>query len=223
MGARHHTGGTCRCAAAVIVHVGDGERCAWRRVVLRVDHEAAVIVEVEAEAVRDSVLTASGRLNPEHFGLPIFPPLPDDIEERVKYSNSKWDTQYGAEGRKRSIYIYQQRTLNMPFLQAFDSLVCDESRPRRRHSVTPLQALAMYNGSFVSGEALQFAKRLQKEAGSDPAAQINLAFRIAFARMPSSEETSQLTNLISESESPEAGLAGVCRVLLNSNEFVHVD
>ena len=178
---------------------------------------------LEAEAVRDSVLTASGRLNTEHFGLPIFPPLPDDIEERVKYSNSKWDTQHGPEGRKRSIYIYQQRTLNMPFLQAFDSLVCDESRPRRRHSVTPLQALAMYNGNFVSGEAVHFAKRLQKEAGSDPAEQIDLAFQIALSRKPTNDETSQLTKLISQSESPEAGLAGVCRVLLNSNEFVYVD
>lgn len=178
---------------------------------------------LEAEAVRDSVLTASGRLNPEQFGLPIFPPLPDGIEERVKYSNSKWDTQYGPEGRKRSIYIYQQRTLNMPFLQAFDSLVCDESRPRRRHSVTPLQALAMYNGDFVSGEALHFAERLQKEAGSDPAAQIDLAFRIAFARKPTDDEAAQLTTLISQTESPEAGLTGICRVLLNSNEFVYVD
>ncbi len=68
---------------------------------------------LEAEAVRDSVLSFSGRLNPEHYGLPIFPPLPDDIEERVKYTNTKWDTQHGPDGRKRSIYIYQQRTLSL--------------------------------------------------------------------------------------------------------------
>ena len=76
---------------------------------------------LDAEAIRDSVLTASGRLNNELYGLPIFPPLPGDIAETVKYSENKWDTQVGHEGRKRSIYIYQQRTLNMPFMQAFDS------------------------------------------------------------------------------------------------------
>lgn len=170
--------------------------------------------------MRDSVLTASGRLNPEQFGLPIFPPLPGDIEQRVKYSTSKWDTQRGPEGRKRSIYIYQQRTLNMPFMQSFDALVCDESRPRRRHSVTPLQALAMYNGSFVSEEATHFAARVQKEAGDDITKQIERTFQIAFSRPPSSDE---LAELIILADAQESGLAAVCRVLLNSNEFIYVD
>ena len=178
---------------------------------------------LEAEAVRDNVLTASGRLNPEQFGLPIFPPLPNGIEERVKYDSSKWDTQYGPEGRKRSIYIYQQRTLMMPFLQAFDSLVCDESRPRRRHSVTPLQALAMYNGDFVSSEAKHFAKRVRDQVGDGPEAQIHCAFQISLARPPSVEEVAQMKKLATGSESPEKGLIGVCRVLLNSNEFMYVD
>ena len=175
---------------------------------------------LEAEAVRDSVFAVSGRLNPDKFGLPIFPPLPDDIEERVKYSNSKWDTQDGPEGRKRSIYIYQQRTLTMPFLQSFDALVCDESRPRRRHSVTPLQALAMYNGKFVSEEAKHFAERVTNEAGSDVAKQIERAFQIALCRRPSREESDQMRMLIN---SDESNLVGVCRVLLNSNEFVYID
>jgi hypothetical protein len=175
---------------------------------------------LEAEAVRDSVLAASGRLNPEQFGLPIFPPLPDDIEQRVKYSASKWDTQRGPEGRKRSIYIYQQRTLTMPFMQSFDALVCDESRPRRRHSVTPLQALAMYNGNLVSDEATHFAARVYKEAGGDITNQIEYAFQIALSRPPSSDELATLRTLVDANES---GLASVCRVLLNSNEFVYVD
>lgn len=178
---------------------------------------------LEAEAVRDSVLAASGRLNPEQFGLPIFPPLPDDIEELVKYTTSKWMTQTGPQGRKRSIYIYQQRTLTMPFLQAFDSLVCDESRPRRRHSVTPLQALAMYNGEFVSTEARHFAARLKREAGDDVDKQIDLAFRIALARQPDTGEAAAMKQLIARCESPDAGLVGLCRVLFNSNEFVYVD
>lgn len=174
---------------------------------------------LEAEAVRDAVLSASGRLNPEQFGLPIFPPLPDDIEERVKYSDNKWNTQFGPEGRKRSIYIYQQRSLTMPFLQTFDALVCDESRPRRRHSVTPLQALAMYNGNFVAEEAKYFAARVRTEAGESVTAQIRRAFEIAVAR----NATAQEINVLSRVANGESGLVGVCRVLLNSSEFVYVD
>ena len=45
----------------------------------------------------------------------------------------------------------------MPFLQAFDGLVCEDSMPRRALSVTPLQALEMYNGQLVEDEAPHFA------------------------------------------------------------------
>jgi hypothetical protein len=175
---------------------------------------------LEAEAIRDSILTASGRLNPEQFGLPIFPPLPGGIEEQVKYTTSKWDTQPGPEGRKRSIYIYQQRTLTMPAMQVFDALVCDESRPLRQQSITPLQALAMYNGAFVNDETAHFAERVRREAGPEISQQIERAFQIALAREPSAEEVSELTKLARDDES---GLTGACRVLLNCNEFIYLD
>ncbi|MDP7277852.1 MAG: DUF1549 and DUF1553 domain-containing protein [Planctomycetaceae bacterium] len=178
---------------------------------------------LEAEAVRDSVLAASGRLNPEHYGLPIFPQLPDDVGERVKWKQSKWHTQYDKRSRKRSIYIYQQRSLSMPFMQAFDSLVCEETRPKRRTSITPLQALAMYNGQFVNEEAEHFSARVRKQGGADPAARIRQAFLIAFTRLPTPEETTRLKEFLIDSGPPDQALVGLCRVLLNSNEFVYID
>jgi len=157
------------------------------------------------------VLSVSGRLNPEQFGLPIFPPLPGDIAERVKYTNSKWDSQHGREGRKRSIYIYQQRTLMMPLMQVFDSLVCDKSRPRRRTSTTPLQALAMYNGDFVNEECGHFAIRVEREAGSDKRKQIERAFQLALGRQPDEEEFRRMTKFLA---SAEHSLMGLCRIWL---------
>ena len=180
---------------------------------------------LEAEAVRDSVLAVSGRLNPEQFGLPIFPPLPGSIEEAVKWDKSKWDTQGGNEGRKRSIYIYQQRTLNMPFLQSFDSTVCDTSRDQRRSSVTPLQSLAMYNGDFVSREADFFAQRVQELAGDDPARRVEQAFLLALARPPKPQETARMVELLSSSEggAGKDSLVALCRVLFNTSEFIYID
>jgi len=178
---------------------------------------------LEAEAVRDAVLAVSGRLSPEQFGLPTFPPLPGDVAERVKYDNSKWDTQHGPEARKRSLYIYQQRTLTMPFMQVFDSLVCDESRPRRVSSVTPLQALAMYNGDLVNEESRHFAERVRREAGEDVDAQVERAFLLAFSRRPTPDEAVTMRRLVQKSEPADKGLLGLCRVLANANEFVYVD
>ena len=172
------------------------------------------------------MLAVSGRLNPEQFGLPIFPPLPGDIAETVKYTESKWDTQHGPEGRKRSIYIYQQRTLNVPFLDVFDGLVCDASRDRRRASVTALQALEMYNGDFVNLEAKFFADRVRKEGGEDIQERIERAFLLAFGRKPAEEEALKMRQLHDSTDSGDSGdaaLVGLCRVLLNSSEFVYVD
>ena len=178
---------------------------------------------LDAEAIRDSVLAVSGRLNPELYGLPIFPPLPGDIAETVKYSENKWDTQIDHTGRKRSIYIYQQRTLNMPFMQAFDSTVCDESRPRRRTSVTPLQALSLFNGDFVNEEADALARRIRREAGEGEGEQVRLAYRLALSRSPSAEEAGHFVKFLGQSEEADDALVGFCRVLLNANEFVYID
>ena len=178
---------------------------------------------LDAEAIRDSVLAVSGRLNPELYGLPIFPPLPGDIAETVKYSENKWDTQLDQAGRKRSIYIYQQRTLNMPFMQAFDSTVCDESRPRRRTSVTPLQALSLFNGDFVNEEAAALAKRIRREAGDSVPEQIRLAYRYTLSRSPSAEEASRFGEILAQADNPADAINGFCRVLFNTNEFVYID
>jgi len=176
-----------------------------------------------AEVVRDRTLHVSGRLNGEHFGLPIFPPLPDDIEKRVKYDNSKWATQYDAEGRKRSIYIYQQRTLNMPLMQTFDAPVCDESRPRRRASTTPLQALAMYNGVLVTTEVPHFADRVISLADKTPRNRIQVAFKLAFCREASGEEVAQLEKYYQTFQDPREAMISICRILYNSNEFLYLD
>jgi hypothetical protein len=178
---------------------------------------------LQGEAIRDSVLAVSGRLNPQHHGLPIFPPLPGDIADRVKYTDSKWDTQHGPEGRKRSIYIYQQRTLMMPLLQTFDAIVCDESRPRRATSVTPLQALAMYNGEFVNQEAGHFAGRVVREAGPELVDQVQRAFELALARPATDDELRKLTEYVESREDRASGLHGLCRILYNTSEFIYID
>ena len=177
---------------------------------------------LDAEVIRDALLAVSGRLTNESHGLPVFPPLPGGIAEAVKYDNSKWDTQHGPAGRKRSVYIYQQRTLTMPFMQTFDAIVCDESRPRRGTSVTPLQALAMYNGEFVNEEASHFACRVRQDVGEEPEAQVRRAFKLALGRSPLDDEVGRVLASL-RLGATGFDLDGACRVLLNTNEFVYVD
>jgi hypothetical protein len=178
---------------------------------------------LRSEAIRDRILSVSGRLNEEHFGPPIFPPLPDQIEDSVKYNESKWATQYGEEGRKRSIYIYQQRTLSMPLLQVFDGTVCDQSRPQRQSSTTPLQSLAMYNGPLLNTEVPYMVDRIFSLGLADLPSRINAAFQLILARPADPEEIEHFTEYGQTFESERAAIASLARILCNSNEFLYLD
>ena len=178
---------------------------------------------LEGEAVRDGILTASGRLNGDRSGPPVFPPLPRGLDKAQKVQGTNtWETMTGPRARKRSVYIFQRRSLSMPLMETFDAPVPNASCARRETSVSVLQALTMYDGEFVNEEARHFAERVKREGGPDPASRIRQAFRIALSRDPGPDETAGALRLLEESPSGE-GLTALCRVLLNSNEFVYVD
>jgi hypothetical protein len=73
------------------------------------------------------------------------------------------------------------------------------------------------NGRFLVRQAEIFAARLKREAGDNPAAQARLAFRLAFGRSPSAEESAAAAALVRDH-----GPAALCRALLNANEFLYI-
>ena len=91
--------------------------------------------------------------------------------------------------------------------------------PRRALSVTPLQALEMYNGQLVEEEAPHFAARLKREAGGDPNQRLKHAFQVALARGPDAMEKETLLPFAQTDE----GLERLARILMNLNEFVYID
>ena len=96
--------------------------------------------------------------------------------------------------------------------------------PKRDVTVTPLQALSLMNNSFVLRMSKRFAERLQTEAAETDgaeqgaASQVRRAYQLAFGRAPDDEELSAATEFVAEH-----GLARLCRVIFNSNEFLYVD
>lgn len=180
-------------------------------------------LRLEGEVIRDSVLAVSGRLNPEQSGPPVFPPLPKGLDEAQKVQGiNTWETSNGTDGRKRSVYVFQRRSLNLPLLETFDATVFNASCDRRRTSITALQPLSMYNGDFVNLEARHFSEVLRK-SDSNLDEQIQRAFRLALARSPSATEVEQVRTFFDSIGSKEKALVGLCRILLNSNEFIYVD
>jgi hypothetical protein len=175
---------------------------------------------LEAEAIRDSILAISGRLNPEMGGPSVFPPLPNDLADFARYGRTgglMWEPNAKEEdARRRSVYIFQRRSLPLPMMAAFDATVFSESCDRRSSTTTPLQALALMNGDLLHEEAGHLAKRIAAEVGTDPQAQTISAFERILNREPSAEERAQFSKHGTTLES-------ICRVLLNSNEFLYVE
>jgi hypothetical protein len=175
---------------------------------------------LEAEAIRDSILAMSGRLNSDMGGPSVFPALPGDLADFARYGRTgglMWEPNAREEdARRRSIYIFQRRSLPLPMMAAFDANVFSESCERRSSTTTPLQALALMNGDLVHEESAHLARRIAADAGQNLGSQIDKAFERILSREPSAQERSQFTNY-------GGTLDSICRVLLNSNEFLYVE
>ena len=175
---------------------------------------------LEAEAIRDSVLWISGRLNLKAGGPSVFPPLPDDmagLKRPIRAGGSMWEPNENEDdARRRSVYIFQRRSLPLPMMSSFDAPVFNESCERRSVTTTPLQALSMMNGRLVNEEAVHLALRVEKEAGENRQAQLDRLFQIALARSPEKEEIERFLSF-------EGDLTAICRVLLNSNELLFIE
>jgi mono/diheme cytochrome c family protein len=169
---------------------------------------------LEAEAIRDSVLFISGKLNLQQGG----PGFEDFTYQEAYAPIYTYITADEPALWKRSIYRYIVRTTPDQFLTTLDCPDPANLTARRLNTTTPLQSLALYNNDFMLRQAEYFAQRLQLEAGSEPHDQVRTAFLLALGREPSGEETRLTTEFVAAQ-----GLHALCRSLLNSNEFLYVD
>jgi hypothetical protein len=101
-----------------------------------------------------------------------------------------------------------------------DSLDCPDASqlvPKRNTTLTALQALSLLNNPFIVRHAELLAERVRREADG-LAGQVGLACQLTLGRLPSSEESADLI-----AHANGYGLENVCRILLNSNEFMFID
>lgn len=175
---------------------------------------------LEAEALRDSILSVSGRLNPERGGPGVFPALPGDLADFARYGRTgglMWEPpEKEDDARRRSVYIFQRRSLPLPMMSSFDAIPFSESCDRRNVTTTPLQALSMMNGDLTNEESVFLARRIEKEAGTEKSAQVRRLYELTLGRLPDDREMTAFRGF-------HGNLESLCRVMLNSNEFVYVD
>ena len=171
---------------------------------------------LEAEALRDAIMTVSGAIDLTVGGEPVFPHVPQELLLAAR--NGYWDNQAdGPDVWRRSVYVFRRRSLSFPFFETFDLPDQNQTAAARNVSTVPTQALTLLNNEFVLNQARLFAERLERAAPGDVDRQIELAYRIALTRPPAVEEARIARDLVSSQS-----LVDLTHVMLNLNEFLYL-
>jgi len=202
---------------------------------------------LDAEALRDSLLFVSGKLDKTQFGPP----------EQVESRSDGLVTSVGTEkGWRRSIYVLQRRSQSTSILEDFDLPQMAPNCVERTVATVAPQALHLLNNKTVHTWAVAMAQRIMRDAGPDSDARIKLAYELAFGREPDAAELSVLLEsfrelqeqwlaALQESEPQTASsrqeispadegltpdeqsvlrsLTNLCHALMNSAEFIYID
>jgi hypothetical protein len=208
---------------------------------------------LEAETIRDAMLTVVGKLNPKMFGPPV--PVMTDEDGQIVVGVDTNDTAGRPSGKfvslngeefRRSLYIQMRRTKPIGMLEAFDLPRMEPNCELRNASTVATQSLTMMNGDFTVTMSKYFAERVAKDAGSDVAAQAKRAWQLAFGSESGAADVKSATEFITKqtasfkahpvklpppakgkeappAEPPMQALATFCQALLTSNQFLYVD
>ncbi len=205
---------------------------------------------LEAEAIRDSILAASGSLNEQAGGPSVKVPLEPEVYDLI-FTEGEPDglwpvTPDPSQHVRRSIYLFNKRNVRLPLFEAFDQPDTLNSCAVRPVSTYAPQALILMNGPFIQEQGKALAMKLVNSVGNDPAKQLDALYRRTVGRVPTEAERKLALEFLKDQaatirEKVKAGqplglpdvpvgadpaavraLADLCIVLFNGNEFVYL-
>jgi hypothetical protein len=177
---------------------------------------------LEGEAIRDSLLAVSGRLD-------LQPPTGSVATHLTSFMTGR-----GRPGQsgpldgdgKRSIYLEVRRNFMSPMMLAFDTPQAAQTFGRRARSNVPAQALILMNDPFVQQQAKLLAERMEQALPDKrPEARVRWLYAQALQREPAAHELAAALEFLGASATqPSAeAWADLCHVLFNVKEFVFVN
>ena len=154
---------------------------------------------MEAEVVRDSVLSLGGSLDLKMGGPPV-------------------EHTQGQNVLRRSLYFRQDKERQMTFLSLFDGAKVNECY-ERKSTVAPQQALAMFNSRIAAGQARKIAETYGALNGSEF---VKALFEHVLCREPAPKEQVECTQFLAEFKGSSEARRQLALVLLNHNDFVTI-
>jgi len=178
----------------------------------------ANVRRLEAEALRDAMMSVAGTLNLD--------PAKGSLVQKLKSG------EVGKNGGMQSLKSFDHRSVYLPivrnyvpeFLQVFDFAEPASVIGRRDITTVSTQALFLLNDKFVIDQSVATAKRLlDDDRLENQEERIAGAYILAFGRTPSGAELSQFRKYLNEAikngQTPEAAFSGFIQALFASAEF----
>ena len=164
---------------------------------------------LQAEAIRDSILSVSGTLDERLGGNTVKP-------------GTKTEYGYQFGGTRRSLYTPVFRNTLPEIMQVFDFADPNLVTGARTTSSVPTQALFMMNNPFVQEQAELAAERLLKESLSEEASRINHAYLLALGRPPTDREEQILLSYLQTNTNSKESWTQIFQSLFASLDFRHL-
>ena len=183
---------------------------------------------MEAEAIRDSVLSVAGTLDLSFEGSLLHVKNREFLFDHTSIDRTKYDS------HRRAVYLPVIRNHLYDAFQLFDftdASVINSNRPTT--TVAP-QALYMMNSQLVLDASQAFADRILANVGLTTDEKLERAFVLAYGRMPTATEVEKYRMYLDRFqqndqtttdafESKRNAWKMVCHVLMLSNEFIHIN
>ncbi|MFN0197734.1 MAG: DUF1553 domain-containing protein, partial [Planctomycetaceae bacterium] len=193
----------------------------------------AIRRRLSAEEIRDSLLSFSGMQEQKMYGPGVTVPLPAEVLTDLK---GRWRvTDDPREHQRRSVYLFVERKLRLPFLENFDQPDSMTACAFRVPSTHALQSLALLNSDWVQSQAEVLASVTGWSEDRDFESQFSAFYRTVTCRQPNAAERAvaqryfidqrqlYLDDGMNESHAAKNAARDLCQVVLNLNRFLYLD
>ena len=171
---------------------------------------------LDAEALRDAILAASGQLDVTPVkGSPVMALGEINVGRDTKNMNK-----ITAPNKNRSVYHPILRNKVPDSLRLFDFAEPSIIVGRRQVTTVPTQALYLLNSPFILRQSGHMAKRIQDAGTEGTGNQVRQAYRLSLGREPSAPEMKRMQDYLN---SEGKTLGNICQVLLASAEFRYLE
>ena len=171
---------------------------------------------LEAEELRDAILSVSGAMNKTMGGPGFYLFALEKTAHSPHYEYHKFNPA-DPKSHRRSVYRFIARSQPDPFMTTLDCADSSQSTPKRDETLTALQALSLLNNKFTLYMAKRFASRIEKDFKTLQG-RIRRSYQLTTGRPPTPNEMVTL-----EKYAQKHGLPNLCRVLFNLSEFTYID